>query len=277
MHLNDLFAGQFDRYFAEAHAGKPLWLFVHVPKTAGSSLNAELNAVLSPAAHIFINYAELNATEAAQTYETLFDQAVDKFIQKARGKKFRFCTGHINASHVLRIRDSLPDVRPMTLLREPVSRYISDYRYQKSDMHPGHEQFAAAYPTIHDYLKLEGDFNKTATSLLPPELWQARDVEACVAWLTETYAFIGVQELYSLSLHALTWFGGVPRRPQVRKRINTPTPDNDVVLTLDLQEEIREKNSLDIAIYDALAPRFTAIADRMQAYLDRVAPRPPRD
>jgi hypothetical protein len=277
MDLNDLYAGRFDAYFSDAHANDPLWLFVHVPKTAGSSLNGELQPILSPSHHMFIDYAKLDAAEATQSYEQLFDQAVDKFIEKAKARRFRYCTGHINAAHVLRIAENVPNVHPVTLLREPVSRYISDYRYQRSTMHPGHEQFRAEFPRIEDYLRQEGDWNKIASTLLPPDLRATNDVQACVDWLHSTYAFIGVQEMYSLSLHALTWFAGVPKRSRVRRRINNPTPDNEVHLTYELQEEIRARNALDVAIYDAIAPRFMAISDALTVYLDRVAPRPPRD
>ena len=48
-----------------------------------------------------------------------------------------------------------------------------------------------------------------------------------------------------------------------------------MVLNYDLQQEIREKNALDIALYEAIAPRFMAISDSLAVYLDRVAPRPP--
>jgi hypothetical protein len=225
---------------------------------------------------MFINYAELDPTEATQSYEYLFDRVVDRFIERAQAKRFRYCTGHINAAQVKRIAANVPNVRPITLLREPVSRYISDYRYQRSTMHPGHEQFRAEYPRIEDYLRVEGDWNKIATSLLPPDLRATADVQACVEWLTSTYCFIGVQEMYGLCLHALSWFAGVPKRSKVRRRINDPTPDNEVILSYDLQEEIRERNSLDVGLYDAIGPRFMAISDSLTTYLDRVAPRPPR-
>jgi hypothetical protein len=276
MELNDLFAGRFDAYFSAAHANDPLWLFVHVPKTAGSSLNGELQPIMSPYHHIFINYAELGPSEATQGYEQLFDRAVDRFIEKAQAKRFRYCTGHINGAQVRRIVASVANVRPITLLREPVSRYISDYRYQRSTMHPGHEQFRAEYPRIEDYLRLESDWNKTATTLLPPDIRATGDAQACVDWLTSTYSFIGVQEMYGLCLHVLSWFAGVPKRSRVRRRINDPTPDNEVVLSYDLQDEIRTRNALDVALYDAIAPRFMAISDPLTTYLDRVAPRPPR-
>jgi hypothetical protein len=277
MDVNDLFGGRFDTYFEAAHTGDPLWVFVHVPKTAGSSLNGELMPILSPAQHLFIDYSKLDVSEAGRSYEELFDDVVNRFIERSKVKRYRYCTGHINAAQVQRIKEQLPNTRPVTLLREPVSRFISDFRYQRSTMHPGNEQFREQYPTIEDYLKLKGDWNKIATTLLPPELQAGESVQACVDWLISTYAFIGVQEMYALSLHTLSWFAGVPKRSKVRRRINDPTPDNDVVLTYDLQEEIRGRNWLDVAIYDAIAPRFMAVSDGLTTYLDRVAPRPPRD
>ena len=276
MNLNDLFGECFDGYFNDAHAGNPLWLFVHVPKTAGSSLNGELLPLWSPNHHIFIDYSKLNAADATQTYEVLFDRSVDRFIDIAQTTSFRFCTGHINAAQVQRIVDTVAHVRPVTLLRDPVSRFVSDYRYQRSPMHPGHEQFTTAFPRIEDYLRLEGDWNKISTSLLPADLREQGDIEVCAAWLANTYAFVGLQEMYALSLHALTWFAGVPRRPQVRRRINTPTPETEVVLTGDLLAEIRHRNAMDIALYNAVALRFTSISDHLTTYLNRVAPRPQR-
>jgi hypothetical protein len=276
MKLTDLFAERFDTYFQAAQTGDPLWLFVHVPKTAGSSLNGEMVPILFPNHHIYIDYGKLDPSEVNNSYEALFDRSVDWFIGLAQAKRYRYCTGHINAAQVERIVAAVPNVRPVTLIRDPVSRFISDFRYQRSDMHPGHEQFRAAYPEIHDYLRLEGDWNKTATSLLPVDLRASGDAQACVDWLMSTYAFIGIQELYDLSLHALTWFAGKPKRSKVRKRINDPTPENEVVLTEELEQEIRERNKLDIALYDAIAPRFTAISESLASYLDRVAPRPPR-
>jgi hypothetical protein len=274
MNFNDLLAERFDGYFNAAHSGNPLWLFVHVPKTAGSSLNGELLPLWSPNHHLFIDYSKLDAADAAQSYEVLFDRSVDRFIDMAQTTRFKYCTGHINAAQVQRIVDNVPNVRPVTLLREPVSRFVSDYRYQCSPMHPGHEQFAAEFPRIEDYLRLEGDWNKLSTSLLPADLIAQGDAETCASWLANAYSFVGLYEMYALSLHALTWFAGMPRRPKVRRRINTPTPESEIVLTEDLVAEIRARNAKDIALFEALAPRFMAVSDHLTTYLNRVAPRP---
>jgi hypothetical protein len=274
MDLNDLFAGHFETYFNAAHEGNPLWFFVHVPKTAGSSLNGEMVPALFPNHHIYIDYGKLDPIEKGQSYEELFDKSVNRFIDLAKEKRYRYCTGHINAAQVERIVAEVPDVRPVTLLRDPVKRFISDYRYQRSAMHPGHEAFTATYPSIEDYLKVPGEWNKFYHSLLPDGLRDAGDMQACVDWMITTYKFIGIQEYYGLSLHALTWFAKKPKFSKVRKRINDPTPETEVVLTDALSAEIHARNALDIALYEAIAPRFAAISGELEAYLNRVAPRP---
>jgi hypothetical protein len=273
MKLADLFGRRYDAYFQAAQQGDPLWLFVHVPKTAGSSLNSEMVPILHPNHNIHIDYSQLDPWEADFSYEALFDRSVDEFIGLARAARYRYGSGHINATQMQRIRLSLPDVRPVTMIRDPVTRFISDYRYQRSDMHPGHQQFRGAYPSIEDYLRLESDWNKIATSLLPADLRAAGDVPDCIDWLVATYAFIGIQEHYALSLHALTWCAKTPKRATARTRVNPPTPDNKVVLNPELLAEIRARNALDIALYDAIAARFEAIRPSLAAYLDRAAPR----
>jgi hypothetical protein len=269
--LSALFDGQFQRYFDELLAHRALWLFVHIPKTAGSSMNGELVPILSPSHHIFVDYTQLDQ----RPFDTLLDEAVERFIAASQNTRFAYCTGHINAAHVARIAAALPNVRPITVLRDPVSRFVSDYRYQCSPLHPGHEQFKAQHPSIESYLELKGEWNKASHHLIPSHLREAADPSGAISHLLENYAYIGVQELYPLSLRLITTLAGAPRTPKVFKRVNTPTEENAVILTPALEARIRACNALDIAIYEALAARFRAIAPALTTYLDIVDPLPP--
>ncbi len=268
MVLESFFAGDFQKYFDDVTARKPLWLFVHVPKTAGSSLNGELVPILSPSHHIFVDY---NALDRRPFHEML-EESVSRFIDLAGTRRYAYCTGHINAGHVSRIARSVPDVRPMTLLRDPVSRFVSDYRYQCSPMHPGHEEFRRHHPAIESYLELPGEWNKASGHLLPPELRQDGDATACVNYLTARYDLIGIQEDYALTLRLISTLAGAPRRPTVRKRINTPTAETNVVLSSETEARIRSRNALDIAVYEVLAARFAGVRAGLVGYLDRVGP-----
>jgi hypothetical protein len=243
-------------------------MFVHVPKTGGSSMNGELMPVYGPSKHIFIDYFE-----EGRSYHDQINEAVDKFLALTEEKRFRFCTGHLLAPQVAKIIHSLPDVRPFTMLREPVSRVVSDYRYQRSDMHPGNAAFRAQFPTLESYVGQPGEANKFALHLLPDALREAGDTQACVDYLTETFCFIGFQEMFGLSLHTLTWFAKKPRFSTVRRRVSDPEANNEVPLTFDTQEAIRQTNKLDIAIYENLSARFFAISDALTVYLNAAAPR----
>jgi hypothetical protein len=269
MVLRDLYEGRFAAYFAALAETDPLWLFVHVPKTAGSSFNAELTPLLKPNHHVFIDYTET----AAKPYHTLYDEAVERFIAHAQEMPFRYATGHINGSHVERIRAALPRVRPVTLMRQPVSRFISDYRYQRTPMHPGHEKFRQDFPTIEHYLAQKGEWNKTANYLVPAHI--RRDgAEACIDYVMATYAFVGIQEMYPLSLRMVTTLAGAPARPGAKHRVNAPTPENSVDLTPELDRSIRAHNALDLALYEVFAKRLASVRGELIAYLEETAPLP---
>ena len=269
MSVQDLNEGRFAEYFAGLSGQDLLWLFVHVPKTAGSSFNAELTPLLKPNHHIHIDYSLTNE----RPYGTLYDEAVTRFIGDARERPLRYATGHITGAHVEQILAAVPRARPVTLMRQPVTRFISDYRYQRSAMHPGNERFRTEFPTIEAYLEQPGEWNKTATYLVPPEV-RRRGEQACIEHVLGRYAFVGIQEMYPLSLRMVTTLAGAPARPGPKQRVNAPTAENTVELTPELDRLIRSRNALDVALYDVFAKRLAAIRASLIAYLDQSAPLP---
>jgi hypothetical protein len=58
--------------------------------------------------------------------------------------------------------------------------------------------------------------------------------------------------------------------------VNTPTPENSVELTPELERTIRENNPIDMAVFAAFAQRLRAIREGLAAYLNKTAAaRPP--
>jgi hypothetical protein len=268
MMLEDLFEGRFQRYFDALLGRSPLWLFVHIPKTAGSSLNGELVPILSPNHHIFIDYTKLDQF----SFVELMEEAVARFIGLANKRKYAYCTGHLMAGHVARITEAVADVRPITLLRDPVARFVSDYRYQCSAMNVRHEPFRAAHPTIESYLEMPFEWNKASIHLIPDDLRRTGDARACADYIMANYALVGIQEAYALSLRLITTLAGSPRRPAVFRRVNTATAETAVFLSQPTLALIRERNALDIAIYEIFAARFRAIQPGLVAYMDQIDP-----
>ena len=169
--LPSLFDGDFDTYFAQAGQSTPLWLFVHVPKTAGSSLQADMARLLTPQTNIAIDYSDKSDT----TYKARFEAAVDRFLAQHARVPYRFASGHLQACNTEIIRDAVPDLRAFTMLRDPILRLVSDYRYQRSGLNVAREDFIARTPDFAAYVARPYVHNKTAIALVPREMVTAGD------------------------------------------------------------------------------------------------------
>ncbi len=261
--LSSLFDGDFDRYFEAAGQGTPLWLFVHVPKTAGSSLEIDLSSVLKPFANIEIDY-----TDTSKPYQLLFDEAVQRFIQRHREVPYKFAAGHIVSRHTEMLRQGIPDMRTFSMLRNPIARIISDYRYQRSTMNLARDAFIANTPDFDTYVARKHVHNKTAIALVPRPIVDAGDVPAAVQFVMENYTFIGLQEMYPLCMRALTTLMGHPRSPEARVRVNA-NPEDQVTLTPEKDAELRKLNAVDIGLFNAFYERWRPLREDLRAYLAR--------
>jgi hypothetical protein len=181
------------------------------------------------------------------------------------GRGYRFAAGHIVARHVETIRAAVPDLRCFTMLRAPVARLVSDYHYQRSSMNTAQAQFVATTPSLEAYVARPHVHNKIALSLCPRPLVLAGDVEGCVAHIMKTYAFVGLQEAYPLSLRVLTILMGEQRRPQARVRVNRETVDR--ALPADMEVRLRELNAVDIGIFQVFLAKWRGIRDDLIEHL----------
>ncbi len=259
--MNLLFEGDFEDYFREASLTAGPCVFVHVPKTAGTSLRGEIAQILQPDVNIVVDY-----TDTSRSFHERIDEAVENFLAEMHVRPARFASGHILARHVTRIRSRLPKARFITFLRDPVARLVSDYRYQRSPRHPVHKEFIARVPSLEAYLDILSEQNKAAQHLVAPNVLLGGDIEECVEYVLSTYAFIGVQEMYPLSFRTLTTLVGQPSWPKLRENVNSESGAEGEV-SPELAARIRAANPIDTAIYDAVFPRWQRIRDSLAAYL----------
>ncbi len=267
MALTLLFEGKFDEYFAHYRTDDALWLFVHVPKTAGSSLRQELAEMLQPEWNIAVDYHD-----ASLPHDEKMDSAARRFLAAQAEQPHRFASGHILDHHARWIEEAAGDVRRVTMLREPVARFVSDYRYQRSPMHPTHQEFKKRFPTLADYAAVEGEWNKMARHLMPAAMLEAADAPTAIAYLMDRYAFVGLQEIYALSFGVLTRLLGQQRTATAKLRVNAVTEETKVELTPELRQKVEAANRLDMAIYDAFLARWRAVEEALAAYMARRAP-----
>ncbi len=263
--LELLFAQRFAEYIAVAGSSSALMVFVHVPKTAGSSLRAELAQVLLPEANIFVDY-----NDPTKSFMHNLDSAVDRFVARNATVPHRFVSGHIFPRHVERIeRMAQTPVRKVTMLRQPVRRVVSDYRYQCSSMHPGNEQFRRNFPTFASYLAQPGEQNKATRYLVPEPILATGDAAACIDHVVRGYHFVGLQEMYPLSFRLLFALLGERRYPSMQIRVNEGGDDlaNDPAVIA----EVEARNALDLAVYNALLEKWRGIRDPLLDHLDRMS------
>jgi hypothetical protein len=260
MLMQDLFEGRFETYFREAAVGNDLCVFVHVPKTAGTSLRGEIAAMLQPDVNIAVDY-----TDTARSFHERMDEAVEMALAQVAGG-LRFASGHILARHVARIRAVEPRTRFVTFLRDPVARLVSDYRYQRSARHPVHAEFIARVPDLDAYLEIKPERNKMAQHLVAADVLLGGDAEECVDYVMRSYAFIGVQEMYPISFRTLTTLVGQPAWPKLRENVNSEN-EAEKQVSPEMAKRIRDANPIDCAIYDAVFPRWQKIRDDLARFL----------
>jgi hypothetical protein len=235
-------------YVEQTRSPDAIWGFSHLPKTAGSSLVASLVAHRAPYYNIRVkNYATSNAGFREQEWE-----AVREFADIQRSAppdaRCRSFSGHMRRPHIDFIRDELPGTRCFTLLREPVARVISDYRYCLTPTHPAHEQFAAQFPTILDFVRHPMGQNGMSKRLAVK--WDT--VEAVLDAVLHGYEFIGIMELYDVSLSMIFRLMGLTHIPTRRVNETISTDRNAIELSDAEREEILARNALDDALYRAV-------------------------
>lgn len=245
-----------DAYIEAERHERALWLFIHVPKTAGSSLSNELAKARRPYKNIHIDYSKPQIPHDKQ-----LQAAVDQFIALARDKRHLSASGHITMAHAQQIQAAIPDTKLVTVIRDPVARVISDFRYQRTPAHPPHQEFIRRFPTIWNFIEHGPSRNKIARHLAPDFNASA---EKMVQDIGSSFSFIGAVEMYPMSFNLMFRLMGLERRPQLHVRKTESRPENDVQVTPDLLARIRELNPLDDAIYSYV---MSSLKARREAWM----------
>ncbi len=240
------------RYVKSIRAcSSPLWFFQHIPKTAGSSLSAELEDNLGPYLNVLPDY-----DDERKPFNERLDEAVSIALDDLAAMKFRSASGHVRPRHVSAILAASESARVFTYLRNPLKRCISEYAYNCSTAHPPHEAFKAQFPTFERFALDPAEANKMSRFLLPRWDMQLGDA---LSFLNEHYVMIGLQERYPvcfLLLSSMAWQPSLPRR---RVRVGN-VPEFASSLSDTFEREFMEANRLDYGLYQAVENVYNRLA-----------------
>ena len=240
------FAGSpLDAFIDAERAVNALWFFVHIPKTAGTSMSSELDRIRSPYANIAVDYARSDVAHADS-----IRQAVEAFSAVQIGA-MRSASGHVPADLLGSVTRARAETRFFSLLRDPVQRVISDYTYQTTPAHPPFETFKKRYPRIEDYVLDPIDQNKMFYFLSGERGTQ--NFAASYKAIEQRFSFIGLVELYPMSFNIISRMMGEPALPTERRRVTSAQAKEGVPVTASLVTLIRQVNHLDQQLYDRVA------------------------
>ncbi|MFC7703241.1 sulfotransferase family 2 domain-containing protein [Plastorhodobacter daqingensis] len=234
-----------------------LWIFQHIPKTAGSSLTVELRKNRPPYRNFFADFSSsVGPRDQMRALAETADLAPSK-------KPLRSASGHFFASEMDVLLKRYPDARLFTFVRDPIERVVSSYRYSRTPDHPQWEKMLLDYPDIETFIDRSPIArNETAFFMLGVRTGNAQEVASAAL---ERFNFIGCLEKYPASFRALSSMLWRRSDPEVRVRVTHATEHNRVELSESIRAQIERKNYLDLEIYKQVMNKLTVIERALEA------------
>jgi hypothetical protein len=198
-------------------------IFVHIPKTAGSSLTNTI-------------YTQYNPTEVF----SLDNPALNKVSQI--NKNTKCLLGHNRFGQ----HKELGPCIYITMLRDPIERVISHYYYLKYILNYEH---IGKY-SLGEFAQLDL-FSNMQTQFITggkPDLEQAINN-------LKTFAFFGITEMYNESLFLMKKTFGWENIHYSKVNVNPKKPRRETILK-DTIEQIEKANQLDLKLYQWAKENF---------------------
>lgn len=222
--------------------------FLHIPKTAGTTLNMILDANFASESILDLYTDDQHSAIRDMTYNRLADYALIR--------------GHIFVQDYDEILDGPVPMRVFTFLRDPVERVISEYfflkRWPKSHLY---KYLNENKVTLTDYvtsdigvLRRRGSNNMTNS--LSGTMAHSLGERLATAWhhLSERFVCFGILERFDESLLLLAKTAGLREIFYERQNVRATTADR--MVTQAEIEVIVEYNRLDVRLYEMAAHEF---------------------
>jgi hypothetical protein len=236
-------------------------LFLHIPKTGGSSIRTLIT----------LNYAESEVASIYGDFQSVCDQC-SALAGKTAG--YRLIQGHIPCgSHV---NLELKEARYFFFLRHPVDRHFSDVAHALRDpTHGFHSLLATAEADLMSWATLPDQaiyFRNTATHYLSGAFFRKEvdltDFHRAALAVLES-EFVGLAERFNESTlimaRKLGWSHVV-----YEKRNVAPNPLGQKI-TPEMRNACEIRLALDLALYRIASARFDRDARRYGAHLQEAA------
>ncbi len=220
-----------------ATIGREALIFLHIPKTAGTTLNRIIESQYSPFAIFTMDPHRIRAT--AERF---------KRLPEARRRRLQVVRGHLFYG----IHEFLPQgATYITMLREPVARLLSSYYFAlRRPLNPLHRKLKREGLGVEDCLRLFPDRNNTQCRFIAgvkdTAISDERLLEIAKENLTKSFSVVGICERFEESLILIsTTFGW-----EIGFYENQKVAKSRPMVEQQLADLIREHNRLDVELYE---------------------------
>jgi len=266
---NHFFAYKNKKYYSRCTSSSPnKYLFIHIPKTAGSLINGLIEQLFLPEECLLF------------LFNDGFYDRYKRHLEANQPKQFKFFAGHLSydLSHLVDADYKI------TFLRNPVDRVLSNYFFWRKiyiNCNPTIEDFNGNPCPLIDYdLSWEEDllrhlaapainsldFINLQTWQLafniynrPHEIGSDREVLSMAKQHLDDFNFVGIYERLNSDLGRLFKEQGWQLPEQLERKNATVERKQISEVDSHIIDVIRSKNALDIELYDYALNKFGSI------------------
>jgi hypothetical protein len=212
-------------------------IFLHIPKTAGTTLNRIIDWQYNPLSIFTLDPYRIRAT--VERFKTLSEE---------RRRCFRVVRGHLYYG----LHEFLPQgATYITMLREPVARFLSSYYFiLRRPLHPLHGKLKKEHLGVEEYLRLIPHRDNFQCQLVAGVENGAgcddRLLKIAKENLVKSFNVVGICERFeeSLMLIAKTFGWELPFYENRKVSKTRPVVETRVI------DLIRARNQLDVELYE---------------------------
>lgn len=240
---DDIFASRFDPARVgknQFHDPADIMLFMHIPKTAGMSVGKALQE----------GFDVFHPVSWEQTARSFRHKSRAALYARTDGQPRRqVLMGHFGWPEVMFWKTHELPVKCATIIRDPLARFVSNYRYNCSERHPQHAQFRDRFPTMESYAQdLSNDYQLT---LMTGAFYS---FEQALEKLARHYSFIGLTEHLGASLAHFNRSHGLPKLVEHRENTASERPRKEAAEIPDaVVNLVGEKSRNDQRLHDLLS------------------------
>jgi hypothetical protein len=212
-------------------------IFLHIPKTAGTTLNRIIEWQYNPVEIFTVDPYRIRAT--AQRFKT---------FPEARRRRYRVVRGHVQYG----IHEFLPQgASYITILREPVARLLSSYFFiLRRPLHPLHRELRKKKLSVDRFIALTPHRQNLQCRFIAgigkTGVCDRSTLEKAKENLSRSFRVVGISERFQESLLLMAAkFGWHLDHYENRK-----VARNRSAVEAEATDLIREHNSLDLELYE---------------------------